>query len=95
MSKNTTDAVDGILSNVRSKPDRDGVEYDRRMCDRWQKYGHDRIYFENDDRREYDGYVNLDTGAVEGQTPIDSVVVEDGRVNYQLASGRTVVSRPQ
>lgn len=56
----------------------DGVAYDHKRCSRWQKYGHDRIYF-NDGS---DGYVDLETGAVEDDTIITNVEVEDGRVVY-------------
>lgn len=77
------DAADSILENIRGdtadglREDRDGVAYHRKECSRWQKHDHDRLYFSN-----HDGYIDLETGGVEGETPITNVEVEDGRVVY-------------
>lgn len=78
------DAARGILNNVRGdtanglRTDDDGVAYHRKESSRWQKHGHDRLYF-NDGS---DGYIDLETGGVEGNTPVVNVEVEDGRVVY-------------
>ncbi|MCF2165426.1 hypothetical protein [Halobacterium salinarum] len=37
---------------------------------RWQKHGHDRIYFDN-----HDGYVDLKTGELNGNTPITNIEI--------------------
>lgn len=38
---------------------------------RWQKHGHDRLYFE-----DADGYIDVETGAVEDGAPVSKVEVE-------------------
>jgi len=39
---------------------------------RWQKHGHDRLYF-----RDADGYIDVDSGAVEGDAPVADVTVRE------------------
>lgn len=41
---------------------------------RWQKHGHDRLYFE-----DADGYIDVETGAVEDGAPVTNVEVEEKR----------------
>jgi len=41
---------------------------------RWQKYGHDRLYF-----NDADGYIDVGTGAVEDGAPVTNVEVEEKR----------------
>lgn len=82
-----------ILNN-RSMLVGDDVQYHRQWCSRWQKYGHDRIYFNDTERESWGGYVDLEDGAVNGDTPIETVEVEDGRVEYRTAQDKTLVSRP-
>jgi len=38
---------------------------------RWQKHGHDRLYFE-----DADGYIDVESGAVEDGAPVVNVEVE-------------------
>lgn len=84
--------IDGLLDDCRT--DRDDVRYHAQWCDRWQKHGHDRIYFNDTQLESWNGYVDLNSGAVEGDTPIESVEVVDGRVEYQAENGDEIVSRP-
>lgn len=60
--------------------DQDRVEYVHHEASRWTKYGHDRLYFNG----EHDGYIDLQTGSVEGDTPVVRVEVEDGKVVYYV-----------
>jgi len=41
---------------------------------RWQKYGKDRLYF-----NDADGYIDVETGAVEDDAPVVNVEVEEKR----------------
>jgi len=41
---------------------------------RWQEYGHDRLYF-----NDADGYIDVETGAVEDGAPVTNVEVEKKR----------------
>jgi len=41
---------------------------------RWQKYGHDRLYF-----TDADGYIDVETGAVEEGASVTNVEVEEKR----------------
>jgi len=93
-AQNESETVDRILNNVRMRSDGDGVESHAQWCSRWQKYGKDRIYFNDTDRNSWDGYVDLEDGGVKGDTPIDTVEVENGRVHYKTEQGKTIVSRP-
>lgn len=79
------DTLDGILDAAGRQTDDIGLElhddgwaWATKQCNRWTKHGHDRLYFVGD----WDGYVDIDTGAVEGETPIVDVSVEDDRVVY-------------
>ena len=38
---------------------------------RWQKYGHDRLYFS-----DAEGHIDVETGAVEGNAPVTNVEVK-------------------
>lgn len=44
---------------------------------RWQKHGHDRLYFYDRENQGHDGYIDLESGAVKGDTPICNVTVEN------------------
>lgn len=48
-----------------------GNKYD---VNRWQKYGKDRLYF-----NDADGYIDVETGAVEEGAPVTNVEVEKKR----------------
>lgn len=54
------------------------------LVNRWQKHGHDRIYF-----RDADGYIDVETGAVEDGAPVETIEVEQKRdgmwVSYYIA----------
>jgi hypothetical protein len=65
-------------TGLRLRADDSGIAFDESQCNRWQKYGHDRLYFGGG----FDGYIDLESGAVEGDTPVDEVEVTDGRVVY-------------
>lgn len=99
-SHSRDEAVDRILNNLGPDTDEnglrkseDGVAYRHKECSRWQKYGHDRLYF-NDGS---DGYIDLEDGGVKDDTPITNVEVEDGRVVYyatDIDHEYPVASRP-
>lgn len=52
----------------------DGVIGDKWEVNRWQKYGHDCLYFD-----DADGYIDVETGAVEDGAPVTNVEVEKMR----------------
>lgn len=66
-----------MACNLRSNPHVEGSRKRVKWtapCSRWRKYGHDRLYFD-----DHDGYIDLQSGSVEGNTPICDVdVVTDG-----------------
>lgn len=89
-----TDTLHRIMGNMNMREHNDGVHVHRQWCSRWQKHGHDRVYFNDTERENWDGYVDLDDGGVKGETPIESVEVENGRVQYKTGNDSTVISRP-
>jgi len=74
--------------------DRDGIKYHDQWCSRWQKHDKDRIYFNDGERESWDGHVDLEDGSVVGDTPIETVEVNYGRVEYLASDGSEIVSRP-
>jgi len=55
----------------------DSIRANGYETNRWQKHGHDRLYFYDRYEDGHDGYIDLETGAVEGSTPIVNVEVEN------------------
>lgn len=55
---------------------RENLRTNGHETDRWQKHGHDRIYFKDRLEKGHDGYIDLKTGEVVGSTPVVDVEVE-------------------
>ena len=80
MAANTSEMAELAKDLIENKPEHekirhsekdDGLRFSPYELNRWQKHGHDRLYFRN-----ADGYINVETGAVEDGAPVTNVEVE-------------------
>ena len=71
----------------------DSIRANGYETNRWQKHGHDRLYFYDRHDDGHDGYIDLESGTVVGSTPIVNVEVEnvDGELwTYYYANAEDI-----